>query len=1427
MSSYYSDHSSSEGGYESDDDLIYTIDLNNTTFNQAVHTARTATSDFRTRLNYQQEYRDIVACTIYRGADDINLRVITSSDSQNSNEKDSSTRERWVHVTTESISFEDFKRLAINVAFKHHDELVPVILYLLQKVQDNHEATSAYGSFIQPGVILRCDGTNQESRHMPDLSAIFASFPYFDVGKWKPPEAPTDESLHIPRGLFQSSYTQEIAVDRDENQIFRKLRGIASNKFLRVPQIWALVLQSKTIVTCGPLPLSDMFGENIEFVKEETLLAQGPSLVHITDLERLQRCIEQACLQDSDTSLKDCILHSGNNEEELDGSHWPAILKEERSIFVYVRISRKEIQTPGPDEKAIEALDESRLIEYASLSSDESGDEGDRMALMVINNRLKKGIIECDRRIPTFECRITGELQESPGSGAERNASPIKDSIHWRGLRPFQPTVESDSEGYESEDGNVPVALPEDVPAAPPLRTTEDNVESAEGEGVNPQGSVSPIREVGREDENQSATPQDLERPQNTKEPDLKQAIREEVTAALKRNEDEVAGEVDKRIDEEMRKRLARFGFQENQIQAMLNPELTENIQKQRVLNPADPMRKNQQPTYVKVHKEHLSIDTLLYYDIPYEIDRVDPNYIIVLREMESREMEILFEHTRRLRSRATTKLLIEERQDRGKSDYAWVRRSRPRRSPSRRHMSSPNRVGIREMFSGESEQKSATRRSRTVSERVLERSEKAAADLNKGRDPSPPPGTKQLQVNLKIPPFLAWPTTVSKETDNTFGNESHIKHAPRHEHEEDVTQITLSVISKHLSNIRKKDTELPVSRHHPFLASYRSGKAFVEVPELAFNGLESDAEDAVALSANQKPDDTLLDIHEELTFFQRLRLGTATESKGVATQIAPNSGVQSDNEVHRRQELNNNFSLIYVVTELPHKDYMQLHQLDEFKIPIEACAMCSKGSLYPDIDDAYKHLHAFHCQEAGSPTDEQRRKLGHWLLSTAGVELERRNMEMIKLIQALHHRTAKLLEKAIKIRNGVVNDENEKDEKFLLPLALVKAAQKIFQFIYTALYTVRYLREQNKNLTGPTSSSIEVLDNLALAEYYGIAADNELSKAQNELLLMAYTGSSDGTSVVQYIASTPETTVAFCMLCLIVRKLHQDKALPDLYRSHLSTLRYGATQNPSKRIFRELFLMEEELEVVVAIFKQQNDAMEALEKVLDSSSYRITNHVRVNTFKRLEQPAFSGLREGFSDIAKDLKKIQDQITKTAQVLRYNLEIAEEGQSKAILVFTLVTIIFLPLSFVASLFGMNTTDIRGIDKNQTIFWVVALPLTAIIGGLSLLVAYGKVGERLDALREILQEHKSWSRHRERSSKLPARSRDEEQADGMEPNPFPSNSTNRRKATRATFVSASSGKGLSMNKIYNGGRRRRHTMVADDQNDTASSITTEV
>lgn len=278
-------------------------------------------------------------------------------------------------------------------------------MYLLRKIKNRHEESSAYGSYIQPGTVLRCDGTDRKNPEQPDLSAIFVSFPYFDMGKWKPPDAPKDDSLHLPRGLFQCLYTQEVALDREGDQMFRKFKGVKADQYLRVPQLWALILESKTIITCGPSTLVDLFSEDIEFVDEDSLPA-NERLIHVTDPWRrvtylpldqcrtflgLRQSIEKKCLTGTDCKIDECILHSGSSEEELLSNQWVELLEAERSVFIYVRISRKAPAAKPKKKEAIEGPVQNRMIEYAGISSgessDDSSDKRNKMALIRIKKR--------------------------------------------------------------------------------------------------------------------------------------------------------------------------------------------------------------------------------------------------------------------------------------------------------------------------------------------------------------------------------------------------------------------------------------------------------------------------------------------------------------------------------------------------------------------------------------------------------------------------------------------------------------------------------------------------------------------------------------------------------------------------------------------------------------------------------------------------------------------------------------------------------------------------------------------------------------------------------------------------------------------------------------------------------------------------------
>lgn len=83
-----------------------------------------------------------------------------------------------------------------------------------------------------------------------------------------------------------------------------------------------------------------------------------------------------------------------------------------------------------------------------------------------------------------------------------------------------------------------------------------------------------------------------------------------------------------------------------------------------------------------------------------------------------------------------------------------------------------------------------------------------------------------------------------------------------------------------------------------------------------------------------------------------------------------------------------------------------------------------------------------------------------------------------------------------------------------------------------------------------------------------------------------------------------------------------------------------------------------------------------------------------------------------------------------------------ENNNKAVLVFTIVTIIFLPLSVVTSFFGMNVSDIRDMKQGQSLFWAVGIGFTAVVVLVAVFVAFfgarlwTAVGKRTGLLPDV-------------------------------------------------------------------------------------------
>ena len=196
---------------------------------------------------------------------------------------------------------------------------------------------------------------------------------------------------------------------------------------------------------------------------------------------------------------------------------------------------------------------------------------------------------------------------------------------------------------------------------------------------------------------------------------------------------------------------------------------------------------------------------------------------------------------------------------------------------------------------------------------------------------------------------------------------------------------------------------------------------------------------------------------------------------------------------------------------------------------------------------------------------------------------------------------------------------------------------------------------------------------------------------------------------------------------------------LSDRYASYLGHLQYRLHRSPSTKLVMDLLQVQEELSIIIAIMEQQMELVADLQGITIPGRDRRNSQrhdqrplssippadiatYRQMSFSRLSDPAaqlLENLQREYADLVDLRENSNALINRTIQLVNIRLE----DHGKAIIVFTIVTIIFLPLSFISSFFGMNFSDIRDMDQTQSLFWIIAGSLTVGTVAFSVFLAF--------------------------------------------------------------------------------------------------------
>ena len=202
-------------------------------------------------------------------------------------------------------------------------------------------------------------------------------------------------------------------------------------------------------------------------------------------------------------------------------------------------------------------------------------------------------------------------------------------------------------------------------------------------------------------------------------------------------------------------------------------------------------------------------------------------------------------------------------------------------------------------------------------------------------------------------------------------------------------------------------------------------------------------------------------------------------------------------------------------------------------------------------------------------------------------------------------------------------------------------------------------------------------------------------------------------------------------LLALIINQFSQDvmHGKPDVattYNDYYYQLDFQITEDPKPRSHQEtLRFFMQEVEAILSTLQYQLSVLEAFEQSLrqqqqpqssDSSSRSGDDNflLQYALGESRQQIVIDDCKARISSRIDKFRGLQQRAQDLGEWHRNEMETNKDRQENAIMVFTIVTIIFLPLSFVSSVFGMNTTDVRDMPYSQWAYWAAGVPLTVLV-----------------------------------------------------------------------------------------------------------------
>lgn len=181
--------------------------------------------------------------------------------------------------------------------------------------------------------------------------------------------------------------------------------------------------------------------------------------------------------------------------------------------------------------------------------------------------------------------------------------------------------------------------------------------------------------------------------------------------------------------------------------------------------------------------------------------------------------------------------------------------------------------------------------------------------------------------------------------------------------------------------------------------------------------------------------------------------------------------------------------------------------------------------------------------------------------------------------------------------------------------------------------------------------------------------------------------------------------------------------------------------QSPKKRLIPAINAMVVELEHLHTVIDWQKELVSSLRTVLSPETHlEPVKSLRENTFG-IEDCILDKTDEELQDQIDMISSSTDHCRDLIGIIKGETETLSDDHNRAILVFTVVTVVFLPMSFVASYLSMNGGPSEPHwSKTQSLFWEITAPMALGLGLFCLGVAWA--GSELQAARTWMNEFKA-------------------------------------------------------------------------------------